>query len=56
MTGAAHPGGAWSRPLRKLRDSLGDRFLARIALCTGARTYTAAERIHVMPVDRLWAA
>ena len=40
--------------LRKLRDILGDRFAAGIALHTGKRSYTAEDRIHVMPADRLW--
>ena len=40
--------------LRKLRDALGPRLIAGVALCTGPRSYTAEDRIHVMPVDRLW--
>ena len=40
--------------LRKLRKALGDRFVAGIALSTGTRSYTYEERLHVMPVDRLW--
>lgn len=52
--GTRVPGDAL-RPLRKLRDATGPRFLAGIALCTGERTYTFDDRIHVMPVDRLWA-
>ncbi|GAA2595955.1 ATP-binding protein [Winogradskya consettensis] len=40
--------------LRKLRDTLGDRFIAGVALSTGLRSYTYEDRIHVMPVDRLW--
>ena len=39
---------------RKLRDTLGDRFVAGVALSTGTRSYTFEDRIHVMPVDRLW--
>ena len=42
------------RGLRTLRDALGDRFLAGIALYAGARNYTADDRIHVMSADRLW--
>ena len=42
-------------PLRKLRDASGRRFLAGIALCTGERSYTFDDRLHVMPIDRLWA-
>lgn len=40
--------------LRKLRDALGDRFVAGIALSTGTRSYTYEHRLHVMPTDRLW--
>lgn len=40
--------------LRKLRDALGERFVAGIAFSTGQRSYTYEERLHVLPVDRLW--
>lgn len=40
--------------LRKLRDSLGARFIGGVALSLGSRSYTYAEGLHVMPVDRLW--
>ncbi len=40
--------------LRKLRDALGPRLLAGIALTTGSRSYTHEDRLHVMPIDRLW--
>lgn len=41
--------------MRKLRDLLGDRFIAGVVFSTGARSFTSDdERIHVMPVDRLW--
>lgn len=39
---------------RKLRETLGDRFVAGVALSLGTRSYTLEDRIHVMPVDRLW--
>lgn len=42
------------RGLRKLRDLLGDAFIAGVALYTGARSYTFDDRLHVMPIDRLW--
>ncbi len=42
------------RGLRRLRDSLGDRFIAGVAFSTGARSYTFEDRIHVAPIDRLW--
>ncbi|GAA3636018.1 ATP-binding protein [Kineosporia mesophila] len=40
--------------LRKLRELLGDRFLAGVALSTGRRSFTYEDRLHIMPVDRLW--
>lgn len=40
--------------LRVIRDALGDAFVAGVALHTGSRSYTAEDRIHVLPVDRLW--
>ena len=40
--------------LRKLRDALGERFIAGVAFSTGARSYTYEDRLHVMPIDRLW--
>jgi predicted AAA+ superfamily ATPase len=40
--------------LQQLRDALGSRFRAGVILTTGRRTYTHSDRIHVMPIDRLW--
>jgi uncharacterized protein len=40
--------------LQQLRDALGPRFRAGVVLTTGHRTYTQSDRIHVMPIDRLW--
>ena len=40
--------------LRTLRDRLGDRFLGGAVLAMGSRSYTYADRLHVMPTDRLW--
>ncbi|MCA1789899.1 MAG: ATP-binding protein [Thioalkalivibrio sp.] len=40
--------------LRKLRDSLGARFIGGVVLSLGSRSYSYAEGLHVMPVDRLW--
>jgi predicted AAA+ superfamily ATPase len=40
--------------LRKLRDALGDRLIAGVALSSGLRSYTFEDRLHVMPLDRLW--
>ena len=51
--GSRVPGEAL-KPLRKLRDAIGSRFIAGVALCTGERAYTFEDRIHVMPIDRLW--
>lgn len=42
------------RGLAQLRDALGPRFAAGIILTTGRRSYTYADRLHVMPIDRLW--
>lgn len=42
------------RGLTQLRDLLGVRFRAGIVLTTGRRSYTYADRLHVMPLDRLW--
>lgn len=40
--------------LRLLRDAVGSNFIAGIALSTGKRSFTFEDRIHVMPIDRLW--
>jgi hypothetical protein len=40
--------------LRKLRDATGDAFIAGVILYLGTRSYTYDDRLHVMPVDRLW--
>jgi hypothetical protein len=53
--GSRVPGGSFS-PMRKLRDKLGDAFIAGVALYLGERSYTFEDRLHVMPVDRLWSA
>ncbi len=42
------------RGLAQLREALGLRFAAGIVLTTGRRSYTYADRLHVMPIDRLW--
>lgn len=41
-------------PLRKLREAVGPAFVAGIALYLGPRSYRYKDRLHVMPVDRLW--
>ena len=40
--------------LRKLREAVGARFVGGVALYTGPRSYTFEDRIHVVPIDRLW--
>ncbi|NCD21111.1 MAG: DUF4143 domain-containing protein, partial [Actinobacteria bacterium] len=42
------------RGLTQLRAALGERFAAGIILTTGTRSFTYADRLHVMPIDRLW--
>jgi len=46
--------GADFKGLRKLREALGERLIAGVALNTGVRSYTFEDRLHVMPLDRLW--
>jgi predicted AAA+ superfamily ATPase len=45
------------RSLAALADKVGDSWLGGVALYTGQRAYTydPARRVHVVPVDRLWA-
>jgi hypothetical protein len=40
--------------LRLLRDRLGASFLGGIVLHAGERSYTYEDRLHTVPVDRLW--
>lgn len=51
---ADHVESKWLTPLQKLRDKLGSRFVAGIAFHLGKRGYQADDRIHVVPLDRLW--
>jgi len=44
------------RALKQLRDTVGDAFVAGVVLYTGVRGYTYDDRLHVLPVDRLWTA
>ncbi len=44
------------RHLRRLRLLAGDAFLAGVVLYLGRKSYTMEDRIHVMPVDRLWSS
>lgn len=40
--------------LRKLHARLGDAFISGIAFHLGSRGYPVEDRIHVLPVERLW--
>jgi uncharacterized protein len=40
--------------LRILKSELGEAFVAGAVLHTGPRAYTAEDRVHVLPADRLW--
>ena len=51
---AGQASGGDMRHLRKLRDALGERFLAGVALYTGTRAYNLEDRLHVMPIDQIW--
>lgn len=42
------------RGLRLLRDLVGEALVAGMVLYLGQRSYTFDDRLHVMPVDRLW--
>lgn len=44
------------RPLRKLRSLAGDSFFAGVALYTGQRSYNFEDRLHVLPIDRIWSS
>jgi uncharacterized protein len=43
------------RHLRKLREAIGERFLAGVALYTGTRAYHVEDRLHALPIDRIWS-
>jgi uncharacterized protein len=42
------------RGLRLLRDQLGRDFVGGVVLYLGPRSYTREDRLHVLPLDRLW--
>jgi predicted AAA+ superfamily ATPase len=52
---AGQVGGRDMLHLRKLREALGDRFLIGVALYTGNRGYNVEDRLHAIPIDRLWS-
>jgi predicted AAA+ superfamily ATPase len=41
--------------LRLLRDKLGSAFVGGAVVNLGQRSYTYEDRLHVLPLDRLWA-
>lgn len=43
------------RPLKKLRDTIGDAFLAGVVMYLGERSYNVEDRLHVLSIDKLWA-
>lgn len=43
------------RPLKKLREAVGHNFAAGFAHYLGQRSYTYDDRLHVVPLDRLWS-
>jgi uncharacterized protein len=42
------------RGLEQLRDGLGEAFRGGAVLCLGSRSYSYQDRLHVLPLDRLW--
>lgn len=40
--------------LAQMRDALGSRFRAGVALTLGSRSYVHEDRLFAMPIDRLW--
>ena len=53
--GASVPGQKFSG-LKQLRTSLGQSFRGGAVLYLGERAYTYDDRLHVLPLDRLWTA
>ena len=41
--------------LEKLRQLVGDAFLAGVVLYTGDRSYSPGDKIYVVPLDRVWS-
>jgi len=46
--------GSDMRSLTRLRDIVGEAFVAGVALYTGERSYQFDDRLWVLPLDRLW--
>jgi hypothetical protein len=42
--------------MRLLREKLGDLFTGGVVVNLGQRSYTYEDRLHVLPLERLWAA
>lgn len=42
------------RGLAQLREAVGERFIGGFMLTAGGRSYTYEDKLHVMPLDRLW--
>ncbi len=42
------------KALKKLRNAVGVNFLGGYVLYLGERSYTSEDRLHVIPLDRLW--
>lgn len=54
VTAASRVSGDALKAMLGLRRKLGAQFLGGTILYTGTRSYTYEERVHVVPVDRLW--
>ena len=52
----AAPGPDAARHLARLRDELGDRFVAGVVLHTGPSTYRLGERLTALPISSIWGA
>lgn len=55
ITAGASVAGEKFSGLRQLRDSLGASFRGGAVLYLGGRAYTYDDRLHVLPLDRLWS-
>ncbi|MEI2777551.1 MAG: ATP-binding protein [Tetrasphaera sp.] len=56
VTSSERASGSDFRGLTQLRDALGARFVGGVVFTTGTRAYTYSDRLHAMPVDRLWTS
>ncbi len=54
MKASARIQGSDMKGMSRLRDALGAQFVGGFALYLGERSYTFADRLHVVPLDRLW--